>query len=166
MTVKGGEEVLKELLNKMKSIKNICAAFAAGRIYSPYVRTAMEQAKEWEEQRQAGENIKYAKGGVVEPFKQQFELDKDEKILTLEEWKKSNPVLLFDGTAMAEAVREMAKAAQAATISVDKMAKSINEFAQKQISAEERQNTNNWRKMHGLPMRRKAGRRKSVNKKA
>lgn len=131
MTVKGGDKVFKELLNKMKSIKNICAAFAAGRIYSPYVRAVMEAAKE-EEERQEAEKIKYAKGGIVEPFKQRFELDKDEVILTAEEWIKTNPELW-------EAARELVIEAQ------------IQE--QRKI---ERRNTNNWRKMHGLPMRRKA----------
>lgn len=131
MTAKGGDKVFKELLNKMKSIKNICAAFAAGRIYSPYVMEVMKAAKEKEE-RQEAEKIKYAKGGIVEPFKQRFELDKGEEILTAEEWIKENQALW-------EAERKLVIEAQ------------IQE--QRQI---ERRNTNNWRKMHGLPMRRKA----------
>lgn len=151
MTVKGGEEMLKELLYKMKSFKNICVAIAAGRIYSPYVRAVMEREKEREEQRQAGENIKYAKGGFKEPlFKQQFELDKDEEILTLEEWKKY----------MSEELINCMAAVMEAGVSADKMATSINKFVHHMKMSTERQETNNWRKMHGLPMMRNAGQRK------
>lgn len=155
MTVKGGDKVFKKLLNKMKSFKNICVAIAAGRIYRPYVRAAMEREKEREEQRQAGENIKYAKGGVIEPFKQQFEIDKDEKILTLEEWKKRNQALY-----MSEELINCMAAVMEAGVSADKMATSINKIVHHMKMSTERQEINNWRKMHGLPMMRNAGQRK------
>lgn len=147
--------MFKKLIGK---IKNISAAIVANSI--PGLKGMIEAAKE------ADKIQVYTKGGFIPGTPGKFELDDDEFIIVPEEgWKKDNQALqvkIYDN----EAWRELAKAAQAATISMDKMAKSINEFAQKQISAEERQNTNNWRKMHGLPMRRKAGRRKSVNKKA
>ena len=59
--------MIKELLNKMKLFKKFCVAVFTGNMYTPYVREAMKRDEQIKK-RQEEEKIKYAKGGVVEPF--------------------------------------------------------------------------------------------------
>lgn len=135
--------MLKELLNKIKE--------------TPFVE---EVLKRFEQARQqAEENIKraYAKGGVVEPLTQRFELDNDEKIILAGEWKKNNPALYIDFEPLTRSVKQSA-------VSVQDLADAMRELARRAAQKEEerikRQSANNWRKMHGLPMRRKVRRKK------
>ena len=152
MNVKRGKEMLKELLSKsndkLKEFVKICAALLKGNIYTPYVRKTMEEAKEKEKY--------YAKGGVVEPLVQRFELDNDEKIIFLGEWKKNNPALNFDFETFARSMEQSAVSVQDLADAMRGLARKAEEKEAERIK---RQNTNNWRKMHGLPMRRRPGKR-------
>lgn len=151
--------MFKELLNKMKLFKKFCVAVAIGNMYTPYVRAEMKRYEEEQKRQQAEEEAKrvYAKGGVIEPLAQRFELDNDEKIFFLDEWEKNNPALNIDFESFARSIEQSA-------VSVQDLADAMRGLA-RQAEAKEaerikRQSTNNWRKMHGLPMRRKAGRKK------
>lgn len=142
MTVKGGEEVLKKLLNKLK---NIDAAI---------VEIIMKKLNGIIE---AAEKKKYAIGGVVQPITQRFELDEEEAggnheaeiVIPL-----NNAVEA--GKAIKEALIKIGVEAETASEAIIKAAKSL----QDELDRINRENTNNWRKMHGLPMRRNAGQRK------
>lgn len=141
MTVKGGDKVFKKLLNKLK---NIDAAI---------VEIIMKKLNGIIE---AAEKKKYAIGGV-QPITQRFELDEEEAggdheaeiVIPL-----NNAVEA--GEAIKEALIKIGVEAETASEAIIKAAKSM----QDELYRINRENTNNWRKMHGLPMMRNAGQRK------
>ena len=130
--------MLKKLLSKIKNFVRMCVLFCKGKIYSPYVKAVMEDAKE-KENRMKEERIRYTgytKGGVVEPITQKNELEKGEKILPLDEL-------------------QICITAKVLGLSVEE----VKAERERRKRKEERESTNNWRKIHGLPMRRKARKR-------
>lgn len=141
MTVKGGDKVFKKLLNKLK---NIDAAI---------VEIIMKKLNGIIE---AAEKKKYAIGGVQQ-ITQRFELDEEEAggdheaeiVIPL-----NNAVEA--GEAIKEALIKIGVEAETASEAIIKAAKSL----QDELDRINRENTNNWRKMHGLPMMRNAGQRK------
>lgn len=70
----------------------------------------------------------------------------------------------MSNAALNASLESMAQAMKQSAVSWQDLADAMGELVRQVERAEEerikRQNTNNWRKMHGLPMRRKAGRKK------
>lgn len=81
----------------------------------------------------------YKKGGFMPATPKKIKLDDEEEIITLEAWRN------YRAAIMAEGMENCIKAVKSLQDELDR----IN-----------RENTNNWRKMHGLPMMRNAGQRK------
>ena len=133
--------MFEELLNKMKLFKKFCVAVKTGNMYKPWVIEAMKRDEEIKKH-QKEEKIKYAKGGVIEPLTQKFEIDEGEIIISVE--KLGKECVLPNNDFMHEVMTRI--------------------LVTERMKENRRMNTNNWRKMHGLPMRRKAGRRKSIKK--
>lgn len=141
MTVKGGEEVFKKLLNKLKNIDD-----AIVEIIMKKLNGIIE----------AAEKKKYAIGGTVQPITQRFELDEEAGGDNEAEIVIPLNYAVEAGNAIKEALIKIGVEAETASEAIIKAAKSL----QDELDRINRENTNNWRKMHGLPMMRNAGQRK------